>query len=120
MKNGNNLKDGYWYELKEIKSYKAHGLVYGQSWGGGNVAYPAEELISDTKEDLIAQIEAGIKDGSLDSGMGFVILIGALMIIETERKIIIENVAYRNTTTKRYYSKGLNPKEKWFLGHNLY
>lgn len=113
------MREG-WYEYKEIKSYRCHGFVLGNSWGGGEGAYPAEELIADTLPGIESKIEAGVDDGSLDSGMGFEKLIGALMIIETERKIIINNVAYRNTTTKRYYSKGLTPKQKWFLSHNLY
>ena len=106
--------------MNEIKSYKAHGLVLGNVWGGGEITYPAEALSNDTLPGIIEEINQGIADGSLDSGMGYESLIGALMVIETERKVIINNKAYRNTTTKRYYSKGLSSKQKWFLSRCLY
>ena len=100
--------------------YSCHGLVLGLDWGFGQSAYPAEELISDSLEGLKADIEAGIKDGSLDSGMGFQKLIGAFMIIETKRGIVYNVKCYYNKTTKRYYTKGLTPKQKWFLSHCEY
>ena len=106
--------------MNEIKSYKARGLVYGHLWGGGEGSYLAEELSNDTLSGIIEEINQGIVDGSLDSGMGYESLIGALMIIEMEQKVIINNKAYRNTTTKRYYSKGLSHKQKLFLSRNLY
>lgn len=93
---------------------------------------PRESLRKKAKEIYLLSLKNGEshKEATLatgydnttiwDSGMGYVSLIGALMIIETERKIIIDNKAYRNTTTKRYYSKGLTAKQKWFLSRSLY
>lgn len=63
--------------------YKARGLVLGNLWGGGQGGYAARELSADSLPKLDKQIKDGIKDGSLDSGMGFESLVGAVMMIET-------------------------------------
>jgi len=64
-------------------TYKANGMVLGKLWGGGIGGYPAEILTADNLTELDKQIERGIEDGSLDGGMGFESLIGAMMSIET-------------------------------------
>jgi hypothetical protein len=76
--------------------YKATGLVFGNYWGGGTGSYPARVLKADTKEDLIEQINKGINDGSLDSGMGYESLKGAIIDIETITSIEYENKTYTN------------------------
>lgn len=63
--------------------YRATGMVLGNCWGGGQVGYRAEQLKADSLSELRNKINAGIADGSLDSGMGFESLIGAVMLIET-------------------------------------
>lgn len=64
-------------------TYKATGIVLGNCWGGGQGRYKAETLTANSLTELEKQIEDGIKDGSLDSGMGYESLIGAMMNIET-------------------------------------
>ena len=64
-------------------TYKATGIVLGNYWGGGSGGYKAEMLTANTLKELEQQILAGIADGSLDSGMGYESLIGAVMDIET-------------------------------------
>ena len=62
--------------------YRATGMVWGNLWGGGQGGYPAETLESDTREELIGLIDAGLLDGTLDSGMGYESLVGAVMVID--------------------------------------
>lgn len=64
-------------------TYRATGIVLGNYWGGGTGGYPAESLKADSRENLNKQILAGIADGSLDGGMGFESIIGAIMTIGT-------------------------------------
>jgi len=64
-------------------TYKATGIVLGYLWGGGQGGYPARVITSDNLTNLRQQVKDGIEDGSLDSGMGFQSLTGALMCIET-------------------------------------
>ena len=63
-------------------TYKATGIVLGNLWGGRIGGYAAQVITATSKDYLFQQIEDGIADGSLDSGMGYESLIGALMAIE--------------------------------------
>lgn len=63
-------------------TYKASGIVLGNCWGGGIGSYVAREIKAVNRASLVQQIENGIKDGSLDGGVGFESLIGALMVID--------------------------------------
>lgn len=63
-------------------TYKATGIVLGNCWGSGVCGYPAETITATNRASLVKQIENGIKDGSLDSGMGYESLIGAVMVID--------------------------------------
>ena len=64
-------------------TYKATGIVLGNCWGGGTCGYAAETIRATNRASLVQQIENGLKDGSLDSGMGYESLIGAIMVVET-------------------------------------
>lgn len=64
-------------------TYKATGIVLGNCWSGGVCGYAATEIRTTNRASLVQQIENGIKDGSLDNGMGYKSLIGALMVIDT-------------------------------------
>lgn len=63
-------------------TYKATGIVLGNLWGSGIGSYPTCEIRATNRASLIQQIENGIEDGSLDSGMGFESLVGAVMTID--------------------------------------
>ena len=65
-----------------MKEYRARGMVIGNLWGGGIGGYPSEELKAKTKEDILKQANKGVKEGTLDSGMGFDGLRGAVLNIE--------------------------------------
>ena len=98
-----------------MKFYKTSGLVYGKDWGFGMSAYPAEKGNYHSYKELKEDIEKGIKEGSLDSGMGFQSLKGALIIIETIRRIVFKGRSYYNSAFKRVYFGDLSHKEKCFL-----
>lgn len=62
-------------------NYKSQGLVLGNLWGGGRATYPAREVEAESFENLIAQNQKMLKSGTLDSGMGFDGLRGAVLYI---------------------------------------
>ena len=66
-----------------IKKFRSKGLAYGKYWGGGEGAYQAEELTGETKEELLEKANTMLTDGSLDSGMGYESLIGAILDVST-------------------------------------
>lgn len=66
--------------MNEKFSYDSTGLVFGNFWGGGKGSYPARQLHAETLEDLVKQAIDGL-NGSLDSGMGYESLIGAMLFV---------------------------------------
>ncbi|KKN53865.1 hypothetical protein LCGC14_0598240 [marine sediment metagenome] len=64
-------------------TYKATGIVLGNNWGGGISGYPANEINANSLRELREEIEEQLESGSLDSGMGYQSLIGAIMTIDT-------------------------------------
>jgi hypothetical protein len=80
---------------KKIK-YQAKGHVLGNMWGGGSGAYPTIKFQTDTKEELLKQANEALNDGSLDSGMGFESLIGAILDITAITTIDFEGKEFTN------------------------
>ena len=65
-----------------MKVYKSTGVVWGHNWGGGQSGYKAEPLQAKTLKKLLKENNEMLEDGSLDSGMGFESLYGAVLDIE--------------------------------------
>lgn len=101
--------------MTQTYKYHASGLVYGKLWGGGYGSYPAIKLEADTREDLKKQIETALKDGSLDAGMGYEQLLGALMEIKTVETRIIEGKKYTHRETELELYGDLDEKAQDFL-----
>ena len=100
--------------MKKKVSYSSTGLVYGTFWGGGEGAYGARELQADTKKDLIKQANDGL-DGSLDSGMGFERLIGALLNVEKTTTIVVDGKLFHAADCDIAFIGKLTRKQKEFL-----
>lgn len=83
--------------MKKKITFIAKGLVWGHCWGGGQCGYKSKRITADTKEELDAKINEGISDGSLDGGMGYESLMGAVMDITTKTTIEVEGKEYTNT-----------------------
>jgi len=95
--------------------YRAKGYVYGLFWGDGEGSYPSTMVYSDTIEELRSRIREGIMNGSLDSGMGFQRLIGAIMEITILKDIIIDDKVYTNKTYETEFFGDLSEKQMEFL-----
>jgi hypothetical protein len=66
-----------------MKMYNATGIVWGKYWGGGEGGYTATKIYGETsKEKLLGKANQMLKDGTLDSGMGYEELLGAKLEIE--------------------------------------
>tara|TARA_Y100000310_G_C20501580_1_gene724266 strand:- start:516 stop:839 length:324 start_codon:yes stop_codon:yes gene_type:complete len=95
--------------------FKAKGMVIGNYWGGGKGGYPARQITSDTKEQLFKDIDNALKNGSLDSGMGYESLIGAVMEIETTEYITENNKEYSKKDYELKSFGNLTDDEYYFL-----
>ena len=84
-------------EIPNTKRYKAKGWVLGNLWGGGEGAYPTEVVEANTREELIAEASKMLNDGTLDSGMGFDGLVGAVMEVEEIETITVKGKNYTNS-----------------------
>lgn len=100
-----------------MKTYNvSNGLVYGLLWGGGHGAYPSKKLYDYTsKTRLITKATAMLNDGSLDSGMGYQNLTGALLIIEMNETVNVKNKEYARQEYEDVFIGKLTNKEKSFL-----
>lgn len=89
--------------ISKIGSFKviAKGAVIGNHWGGGKGIYPSVKLTSDTVEKLFEEATRKLKDGSLDGGMGFESLIGAILNIEEITTIILDEKEFKHS---EYYT----------------
>ena len=79
----------------------AKGAVIGNHWGGGRGIYPSANLSANTIEELMEEANRRLKDGSLDGGMGFESLIGAILNIEEITTIILDEKEF---THSEYYT----------------
>jgi hypothetical protein len=77
-------------------SYKATGFVLGNLWGGGIGVYPTIVFEGETKEALMEKANIALEDGSIDSGMGFESLIGAVSDITIITKVEIDDEIFIN------------------------
>lgn len=100
-------------------TYKAHGLVLGTYWGGGSGSYDATSLENDNLEELIKEAKEKLKNGSLDSGMGYESLHGALLNITTIRTIIYNGLEYENKSDDLQFIGTLTEREQDFLLANI-
>ena len=100
--------------------YKAKGFVLGNLWGGGTGIYPSSPIASDTYEGIMDVAEEKLKEGSLDSGMGFDGLIGAILCITKYHIIEIEGKEYINKEYSDEYIGELTEDDEEYLTNCLY
>jgi hypothetical protein len=100
--------------------YKAKGYVYGHLWGGEEGIYPSEVLYGDDIDKLKDEIKEKIEDGSLDSGMGYQKLVGALIEITKYEDIVINDNVYTNKSYSLEYFGDLNELQQEFLESQMF
>jgi len=96
-------------------TYRATGIVLGNCWGSGQGSYPAIEITATNGASLVQQIENGIKDGSLDDGMGFESIVGALMCVETIDVREIDGKTFTAIDYEDEYFGDLTPEQEKLL-----
>ena len=102
--------------MKVKTVYNYSGIVLGNLWGGGKSAYTSiKESGFNTIEELQASAENHLKKGSLDSGMGYESLIGALLLIETVETVKVNGKDFINKSLSDLYIGELTEKEIEFL-----
>ena len=100
--------------MKTTENFTSKGLVYGSLWGGGKGTYPAINLEGKTKKELIEKAVKGL-DGSLDGGMGFEKLIGALLLVKKTTTVVLEGKNFINEEFEEEFIGDLTEEEQNFL-----
>ena len=98
----------------ETIKFTSTGLVFGNYWGGGKGAYSAVRLSDNTKEGLLKKASEGL-DGSLDAGMGYESLIGALLNITKTTTIVVDGKEFKNEEMESEFIGDLTDDDQDFL-----
>jgi hypothetical protein len=80
-----------------MKKYTAKGTVWGNLWGGGHGGYRSKEVTGTTLQEIKDKATAMLADGSLDGGMGYESLYGAILNVKVEDIKTIDNKDYIHT-----------------------
>jgi len=90
--------------------YHAKGIVIGMLWGGQIGFYKSRKLAGNTRKEIEKAIEEGLNDGSLDGGMGFEYLTGAIMTITRTTTITISGKKFSNyRSEEKVYGGDISP-----------
>lgn len=100
--------------------FNATGIVYGNYWGGGGGTYGAKPLSASTKEDLLKSANEKLANGSLDSGMGYESLKGALLEITKVTTKVIDGKEFINKENEVEFIGNLTDKEAEFVEQVYY
>ena len=103
-------------EKLETKYSLVAGVVLGNMWGGGTGCYESRTIHDATdKSALMGQIQDMLEDGTLDGGGGFESLIGAVVEIWTEERIMIDGKVFTTTDGELVFFGSLNHYQKQAL-----
>jgi hypothetical protein len=106
--------------MKKTLEFKASGYVLGNYWGGGSGCYNTITIKADTLEELVSKCNKALEDGSLDNGMGFESLIGAIMNVTTITTIDFEDKEYTNQENQLHFFGKLTEEQEEFLNEIYY
>lgn len=106
-------------EFKQTKRFVATGLVLGNLYLGGEGAFGAKRITADTREELLNAITDKLADGSLDAGMGFDGLVGAIIEITTVTMLTVNDKTFENEETETVFFGELTPEQQVFLQETL-
>ena len=101
--------------MQKTQELYAKGYCYGNYWGGGRGAYSSIVFQAETEEELRTKITKAIDDGSIDSGMGYESMLGAIMAIKTWTTVTIDGEQYTNTKTDIQLFGNLSEEDQEFL-----
>lgn len=96
-------------------TYKSEGLVFGNYWGGGRGAYKAKCIEAPTKEELLIKANQKLEDGSLDDGMGYESLIGAVLLITETKSTDINGECFSHDNYETVFIGKLTEEDEDFL-----
>ena len=101
--------------FKTTEVWKATGLVYGRNWEFTYNVYPSISFQNDSYEGLIAEANEALANESIDSGMGFESILGAMLNITCTTFIEIEENTFVNYEETIEFIGNLTEEQQEFL-----
>ena len=101
--------------MTTTEKFESRGLVLGNLFMGGEGAYKAKTLKANTKAELIKQATEMLNDGSLDGGMGFDGLIGAMLEIKTIETVEVNGKLFTHEEVEDEFIGDLSEAQQDFL-----
>lgn len=102
-----------------MKTYKATGLVFGNYWGGGKGAFQSTPITASSRAEIIAQAEKMLDDGSLDGGMGYESLNGAILDVQETKTVEVNGEVFSKQSSQYEFIGKLTTDEEDFLEEAL-
>jgi hypothetical protein len=110
-------------KLKEHETTEqviAKGMIYGNYWGGGSGSYPSITFEGDTLEEIKLKANKALDDGSIDSGMGFESIKGALLNVVETTTTELEGHSFSNDLEYEITIGELTDSEETYLSNTLF
>ena len=95
-----------------MKRISTTGFVFGNCWGGGTCGYNARHINGTVLKEVKATALNMLEDGSLDSGMGYESLYGAILKAKIEDIRIINGREFVCTRYKVFSVGKLSRQER--------
>lgn len=95
--------------------FEGTGFVLGFLYLGDMGGYPSKKIKAETRKELLEKATDMLADKSLDSGMGFDTLKGAMIDIKCIETITIEGKDYENENSEPVFLGELTPEDMEFL-----
>ena len=96
--------------MDKIVEYSSDGFVWGNLWDYSQGGYEAKRLTASSMKEIVDKAKAMLQDGSLDGGMGYESLIGAVLLITKTEKITINKKVFTHESYQFRIIGKLSPK----------
>lgn len=106
--------------MEKHTTFEARGRVLGNLWGGGEGSYDTIRITGDSLAEVTEKAEQALKNGSLDSGMGFESLIGARMTVVKTTTITVDGLDYSREDDEELVIGNMTEAQMGFLEESLY
>jgi hypothetical protein len=106
--------------FETTETWNATGLVYGRNWGFNYGTYPSISFQNNSYEGLIDEANKALANETIDSGMGFESILGALLKITCTTSIEIEDYEFKHTSFDTEFIGDLTEEQIEFLEEYWY
>ena len=102
--------------IKDRIEFTAAGVLLGVLWDNNEGSYPSTYISGTSIEDILAQANDGLIDGSLEgTSRNFQHLLGAMLNVKTTITKVIDGKAFTNESFDTHFIGDLTDEQNHFL-----